>query len=169
MAKSGKKSSAPPVTGAITKAIYHRATALGFDAVGFSVVEDAPDGSADLAAIIEQGRQGDTDGNMDWDMDWMEKRVTARARPGNLWPDARSVISLGLNYGQGEDPMINLTRPGRGTIASYARGRDYHLVVKSRLKQLGRWIAETYDSDIKVFVDTAPGMEKPLAQRAGIG
>ncbi|MGY9004898.1 MAG: tRNA epoxyqueuosine(34) reductase QueG [Alphaproteobacteria bacterium] len=169
MAKSGKKSSAPPMTGAITKAIHHRALALGFDAVGFSAVKDAADGSADLAAFIKQGHHGDTDGNMDWDMDWMEKRVTARARPGNLWPDARSVISLGLNYGQGEDPMINLARPGRGTIASYARGRDYHLVVKSRLKQLGRWIAETYDSDIKVFVDTAPVMEKPLAQRAGIG
>ncbi len=141
--------------------IRGRALALGFDQVGFAAAR-APAGAAEgLSAFIEAGRHGD--------MDWMARRAEQRANPGALWPEARTVIVLGMNYGPGEDPRALQKRRERGAIAAYARGRDYHLVMKARLKRLARWIADAFAAEVKVFVDTAPVMEKPLAQAAGLG
>src|SRR6185369_501682 len=99
-------------------------------------------------------------------MDWMPEKADRRADPKVLWPDARTVVVLGLNYGPEQNP---LDEDSEARISVYARHRDYHDVLKKRLKALGRWIADTYKTEIKVFVDTAPVMEKPLAQAGGIG
>jgi len=141
--------------------IRAKARALGFDGAGFAAASP-PAGAADgLKAFIGAGHHGD--------MDWMARRTKARSDPKGLWADARSVIVLAQNYGPGGDPLALLGKPEIGVIAAYARGRDYHLVVKSRLKVLARWINVTWGAEVKVFVDTAPVMEKPLAQAAGIG
>jgi epoxyqueuosine reductase len=103
-------------------------------------------------------------------MGWMEARADHRADPRALWPEARSVIALGLSYAPEADPLESLAWQDRATISVYARNRDYHDVVKKRLKALARWIVAQYaDAGVKVFVDTAPVMEKPLAQQAGLG
>ncbi len=102
-------------------------------------------------------------------MDWMARTAARRADPRTLWPEVRSVIVLGVNYGPADDPMALLARRERGAISVYARGRDYHDVVKKKLKALGRWLHETHGAEVKVFVDTAPVMEKPLAARGGVG
>jgi len=103
-------------------------------------------------------------------MGWMEGRVEQRAHPQALWPEALSVIALGLSYAPADDPLAVLSRPDRGAVSVYARHRDYHDLVKSRLKALARWIVARHaGADVKVFVDTAPVSEKPLAQRAGLG
>jgi epoxyqueuosine reductase len=103
-------------------------------------------------------------------MGWMEARADQRADPCALWPEARSVIALGLSYAPETDPLESLAWRDRATISVYARNRDYHDVVKKRLKALARWIVAQYaDAGVKVFVDTAPVMEKPLAQQAGLG
>lgn len=102
-------------------------------------------------------------------MAWMEETVERRADPGVLWPAARSVIMLGLNYGPDENPLDGLADRSAGLLSVYARGDDYHDLVKSRLKALGRWLAEQTGCELKVFVDTAPLMEKPLAAAAGLG
>ncbi len=144
------------------QAIRDRALALGFDAVGFARAELAPAARERLGAFLAAGHHGS--------MGWMEARADQRAHPKALWPEAVSVISLGLNYGPDRDPMESLAWRDRGTISVYARNRDYHDLVKGRLKQLGGWIAGRFKgSELKVFVDTAPVMEKPLAQRAGLG
>jgi len=103
------------------------------------------------------------------DMTWLAAKAARRADPRALWPDVRSVIMLGVNYGPHDDPLAFLKRRTRGTISVYARGDDYHELIKSRLKNLGRWLIDDAGGDIKVFVDTAPVMEKPLAAAAGIG
>jgi len=143
-------------------AIRAEALRLGFDAVGFAEAH-LPEGTrARLDAFLAEGMHGT--------MGWMEDRAAQRAHPRALWPEAVSVVSLGLSYAPGEDPLATLARRDRASISVYARGRDYHGVVKSRLKALGRWIAARFaGADLKVFVDTAPVMEKPLAQRAGLG
>ncbi len=148
-------------TGEIKAAIAARARALGFDAVGFAAAGAVPDGRVALDQYLGAGHHGS--------MDWMARRRDERASPTGLWDDARSVIALALNYAPPGDPLALLARPERGSIAAYARGRDYHDVMKKRLKQLARWIAETHGADVKVFVDTAPVMEKPAAQAAGLG
>ncbi len=102
-------------------------------------------------------------------MGWMADRAERRAGPTALWPEAKSVIALGVSYAPGDDPLALAGRKERGIISVYARNGDYHDVVKKRLKRLGRWIGESFGCAIKVFVDTAPVMEKPLAERAGIG
>src|SRR5689334_4637546 len=102
-------------------------------------------------------------------MGWLEARAAQRSSPTGLWPAAKSVVVLGMNYGPEEDPRGALDEPGRGVVSVYARGRDYHDLVKKRLKALGRWIAVTWPGELKVFVDTAPVMEKPLAHTAGLG
>ncbi len=99
----------------------------------------------------------------------MEDKAGRRAGPAALWPEAKSVIALGMNYTPGDDPLALARRPERGVISVYARNRDYHDIVKKRLRALGRWIGETWGCGIKIFVDTAPVMEKPLAELAGIG
>ncbi len=102
-------------------------------------------------------------------MAWMEETIERRADPGVLWPAARGVIMLGLNYGPDENPLDGLADRSAGLLSVYARGDDYHDLVKSRLKALGRWLAEQTGCELKVFVDTAPLMEKPLAAAAGLG
>jgi epoxyqueuosine reductase len=144
----------------IKDAIRAKARALRFDAVGFAGT-----------GIGESGRRLQQFLNSGWhgDMAWLEAKRERRADPKSLWPEARSIIVLGLNYGPATDPLQPLSRRKRGTVSVYAWGRDYHDVVKGRLKQLAGWLQSAYGGDVKVFVDTAPVMEKPLAERAGIG
>jgi epoxyqueuosine reductase len=142
--------------------IRAQALALGFDAVGFARAHLAAEARARLMRFLADGQHGA--------MGWMENRAEQRAHPQALWPEAASVISLGLNYGPDSDPLASLAQRDRGTISVYAQGRDYHDVVKKRLKALGQWIIQRFKgSELKVFVDTAPVMEKPLAQAAGLG
>jgi epoxyqueuosine reductase len=150
------------VSGAEAKtAIRDQALALGFDTVGFAGPDLGEAVARNLRDYVAQGCHGD--------MDWLERRAEARSSPRALWPEVRSVVVLGLNYGPAEDPLEALSRPRQGAISVYARNHDYHDVVKKRLKRLGRWMVERFGCDIKVFVDTAPVMEKPLAERAGVG
>jgi len=102
-------------------------------------------------------------------MGWLAERIAVRAQPQALWPEAVSVIMLGVNYAPAGDPLANLARPARGTISVYAQNKDYHDIIKRRLKSLGRWLQAGHGGALKVFVDTAPVMEKPLAQQAGLG
>ena len=102
-------------------------------------------------------------------MAWMALTAERRAAPGALWPDVRSVVMLGMNYGPDEDPLAILARHDRAAISVYAKGDDYHELVKARLKDVARWLVQTAGGDVKVFVDTAAVMEKPLAAKAGLG
>jgi epoxyqueuosine reductase len=102
-------------------------------------------------------------------MTWIAANAERRADPRALWPEARSVIMLGINYGPDEDPLAVLQERRRGGISVYARGDDYHELIKPRLKEIGRWLIDNAGGDIKVFVDTAPVMEKPLAAAGGLG
>ena len=123
---------------------------------------DIPGAAARLARFVEAGYHGQ--------MGWMEQRMAWRGDPSALWPEARSVVMLAENYGPDLDPLAVLEQPDRGAISVYAQNRDYHDLVKKRLKRLGRWlIDQAPGTEIKVFVDTAPVMEKPLAQAAGLG
>ena len=142
-------------------AIRQRALSLGFDAVGFTTAELGPEARDRLAAFLAAGQHGD--------MGWLADRAERRSHPQGLWPEARSVIALGVSYAPEDDPLATLRRPDRGTISVYARNRDYHEVVKGMLKHLAQFIVSRLGSDVKVFVDTAPVMEKPLAARAGLG
>ena len=142
--------------------IRAKARALGFDAIGFAAATLPDSARARLDASLAAGHHGS--------MGWMAERAAQRAHPQALWPDAVSVISLGVSYAPEDDPLAGLARRDRGTISVYARNRDYHDVLKKRLKQLGQWLAQRFrGSALKVFVDTAPVMEKPLAQQAGLG
>ncbi len=141
--------------------IVEQARALGFDAVRIAKAELAPAIGEGLDAYLDSGRQGD--------MAWLARDRDRRRDPRGLWPEARSVIVLGVNYGPDADPLEVLGRPDRGAISVYAAGKDYHDIIKRRLKALGRWLAAETGQPLKVFVDTAPVMEKPLAQSAGLG
>ena len=141
--------------------IRARALELGFHAVGFAPAALAPEARERLTAFLEAGHHGE--------MGWMQTRAAQRGDPRALWPEARSVVALGLSYAPEGDPLATLARPDRGNISVYARNRDYHDVVKGMLKQLGGWMVGRFGPAIKVFVDTAPVMEKPLAQAAGLG
>ena len=146
-------------------AIRSEALRIGFDAVGFAPASLAPavrrERLAHLASFVAQGFHGD--------MGWLAERSEQRADPTTLWPEARTVVSLAVNYAPQRDPRDVLAAAERGVISVYAQGRDYHEVVKSKLKALGRFIWDTYRHQIKVFVDTAPVMEKPAAQTSGVG
>ncbi len=142
----------------VRDSIRTRALELGFDAVGFAKAELAAEAQDNLRSFIAQGLHGE--------MGWMPEKADRRADPQVLWPDARTVVVLGLNYGPERDP---LEEESQARISVYARHRDYHDLLKKRLKALGRWIADTHKTEVKVFVDTAPVMEKPLAQAGGIG
>ena|SRR5579863_3917929 len=146
---------------AIRAAIRERALALGFDAVGFAPASLGGAARANLGEFLLRGYHGD--------MGWLKSRADERADPRMLWPGARTVVVLGLNYGPEADPLPNRAQPNGGEISVYARGRDYHDVLKSRLKALARFISENFVIELKLFVDTAPVMEKPLAERAGLG
>jgi epoxyqueuosine reductase len=141
--------------------IRAQARALGFDAVGFA----APDLPRQLQAAyrqyIAERREGD--------MAWLARHPERRQNPRGLWPEVKSVIVLGMNYGPDEDPLANLARRDRATISVYARHRDYHDLIKGRLKQLANRLHRDLGAAVKVFVDTAPVLEKPLAQQAAVG
>jgi epoxyqueuosine reductase len=133
----------------------------GFDAVGFAPAAlDARVGEA-LRAFLSAGRHGD--------MGWLEARADQRAAPQTLWPEAKSAVVLALSYAPADDPLATLDDPSRATISAYAQGDDYHDVIKKRLKKIARTMVERFGGDVKVFVDTAPVMEKPLAEAAGLG
>jgi epoxyqueuosine reductase len=142
-------------------AIRDRALALGFDAVGFAPAALSEEARDNLGRYLADGIHGD--------MGWLAAKADRRGDPKTLWPEARTVIVLGMNYGPTETPNAHVGEAGHGVVSVYARGRDYHDVVKTRLKALARWLAESQGCQVKVFVDTAPVMEKPLAEAAGIG
>src|SRR5271170_4148497 len=142
-------------------ALIERALALGFDAVRIAPADLPPEIGAGLDSYIEAGSHGE--------MDWLAREPERRRHPNGLWPEARSVIVLGMNYGPEADPLEALAHKDRAAVAAYALGKDYHDVIKKKLKELGRWLGEASGQPLKVFVDTAPVMEKPLAQAAGIG
>lgn len=133
----------------------------GFDAIGVTRPDAIPQAAGRLEAFLAEGRHGD--------MGWLSAHADRRASPVALWPDTRSVIMLGMNYGPKSDPLAILDEGQRGAISVYAQGRDYHDVLKVRLKRIAGRLAQETGADVKVFVDTAPLMEKPLAQAAGIG
>jgi len=141
--------------------IRDRALALGFDAVGFARAEVAPEARREFLAFLAEGCHGD--------MDWLARNAERRADPQTLWPEARSVIVLGQNYGPASDPLALLDRRDRASVSVYARNADYHDLIRKRLKALARWLHEDRGAGVKVFVDTAPVMEKHLAQAAGLG
>ena len=141
--------------------IRDRALSLGFDAIGFADPEDVGQAGRKLSEFIALGRHGE--------MKWMTKKLDRRKDPKKLWPAVRGVIVVAANYGPETDPLDDLSRRSIGTISVYARNRDYHKILKGRLKQLGNWMSSSLGGKIKVFVDTAPVMEKPLAEAAGLG
>jgi epoxyqueuosine reductase len=141
--------------------IIARARAEGFDVVRMTDASAQVHAREGLAAYLAEGHHGE--------MAWMETRVGERADPKTLWSEARSVIVLGMNYGPAHDPLEILTKKTRAAISVYALGDDYHDVVKKKLKAVAGFIFEKARADVKVFVDTAPVMEKPLAQKAGLG
>ncbi|GJE76614.1 tRNA epoxyqueuosine(34) reductase QueG [Methylorubrum suomiense] len=138
-----------------------RARKLGFDAVRVTRPDAVPLTRERLPAWLAAEHHGS--------MDWMEERAGQRADPSTLWPEVRSVVMLGMNAGPQTDPLELLARRDRGAIATYAQRRDYHDVIKGKLKELGGFLSARSGRPVKVFCDTAPVMEKPLAQAAGLG
>ena len=145
----------------LVNALKERAAAEGFAAFGIAPGSLAPEAGVRLRRWLADGHHGD--------MLWMESRADQRASPDALWPEVRSVIMLGMSYAPANDPMALAGHPDRARISVYALGRDYHDVVKGALKRLAGWLAHEAGADVKVFVDTAPVMEKALAEAAGIG
>jgi epoxyqueuosine reductase len=145
----------------LEEAIRAEAERLGFVACGFTSAEAADAAGLDLRRWLQAGHHGT--------MEWMEARAHHRVSPRALWPDARSAIALGMSYAPAADPLALGERPDLGRISVYAQGGDYHKTVKKALKALAQFIVAEVPSELKVFVDTAPVMEKPLAQAAGIG
>jgi epoxyqueuosine reductase len=141
--------------------LHEAARAQGFDAFGVVRPDAIPLAAPRLREFLAAGAHGD--------MAWMAANAERRGDPRTLWPDVRSIVVLGINYGPQEDPLAILQHRSRGAISVYARGDDYHDLIKSRLKQIGRWLIDRAGGDIKVFVDTASVMEKPLAAAAGLG
>lgn len=137
------------------------ANALGFDAIGVTPLADNPDYGTRLKTFLDHDYHGD--------MTWMEATAERRAAPRALWPDARTAIMFGQSYRPETDPLAILEERTRGAISIYAQGRDYHDVLKTKIKTLARRFSELSGADVKVFVDTAPLMEKPLAVMAGLG
>ena len=145
----------------IKTALIAEARARGFSVAGVTRPDAVPEAKARLERFLADGAHGD--------MVWMETTAERRGSPLALWPDVRSVIMLGLNYGPDEDPLAILAERSRAAISVYAKGDDYHDLIKSKLKELARWLVANAGGDVKVFVDTAAVMEKPLAASAGLG
>jgi len=142
--------------------IAREAAAAGFTVVGSASLAELGDGAGErFLAFLDHGRHGD--------MDWLEAKADRRRHPNAMWPQARSAIVLGLSYAPDDDPLRFLAQPARASISVYAQRRDYHDVIKPRLKRVARALQAASGSDVKVFVDTAPLMEKPLAALAGLG
>ena len=146
---------------AVKRAIAEQARVLGFSSVGFCAAGAAPQQGIDLDRFLALGCHGD--------MDWLARHADRRADPQVLWPAARTIVACGLNYATNGDPRQAQQHGDRAAISVYARGRDYHDVLKKKLKALAGWLHTTYRAEVKVFVDTAPVMEKPAAARAGLG
>ena len=145
----------------LEEAIRAKAAELGFVACGFARADAANAAGVEISDWLEAGHHGS--------MEWMETRAHHRVSPLALWPDAKSAIALGMSYAPSSDPLALAERPDLGRISVYAQGGDYHKTVKKALKALARWLVEEAGGELKVFVDTAPVMEKPLSQAAGIG
>jgi epoxyqueuosine reductase len=145
----------------LEEAIRDEARRLGFSTCGFARADSADGAGTGLKRWLEAGHHGT--------MGWMESRADQRVSPRALWPDSKSAIALGMSYAPANDPLALAARPDLGRISVYAQGGDYHKTVKKALKALARFIVSQAPSELKVFVDTAPVMEKPLAQAAGIG
>ena len=141
--------------------IFDKAAELGFCAWGIARADAVPEAGRELRQWIAAGHHGE--------MGWIEDRAEQRASPQGLWPEAKSVIALAMSYAPATDPMTLARAVSRGRISVYAQGSDYHKVVKKALKAMGRWLADSCGCQLKVFVDTAPVMEKPLSAAAGIG
>ncbi|WP_181443862.1 tRNA epoxyqueuosine(34) reductase QueG [Rhodobacter capsulatus] len=141
--------------------LIEEARAIGFAKARITRPDACPDLPDRLSAFVAAGYHGQ--------MSWMAERMEWRGNPAALWPEARSVIMLAESYTPEVDPREATRQPGHGAISVYAQGKDYHDLVKRRLKRLGRWLIENSPCEIKVFVDTAPVMEKPLSQAAGLG
>jgi epoxyqueuosine reductase len=141
--------------------IFDKAKELGFCAWGIAGADAVPEAGERLKEWIAAGHHGE--------MGWMEDRAEQRASPQGLWPEAKSVIALAMSYAPTNDPLALAESKDRGRISVYAQGTDYHKVVKKALKAMGRWLADECGCQLKVFVDTAPVMEKPLSAAAGIG
>ena len=146
---------------ALREEVRTQALTLGFAVCGFARADAAPESAARLEEWIEAGAHGT--------MEWMATRKGQRARPRALWPDARSLIMLGMSYAPHDDPLRLAAEPGIGRISIYAQGADYHDVIKKGLKTLARWLIDRAGGELKIFVDTAPVMEKPLSAAAGLG
>ncbi|OLS47102.1 tRNA epoxyqueuosine(34) reductase QueG [Rhodovulum sulfidophilum] len=150
------------MTAALKDRLAARAREEGLAAMGVCRPDAIPEAAGRLAEFVAKERHGQ--------MGWMAERMSWRGNPAALWPEARSVVMFAEPYTQAHDPLAALDRPDRAAISVYAQNRDYHDVLKKRLKRLGRWFLEQAPGhEIKVFVDTAPVMEKPLAQAAGLG
>ncbi len=145
----------------LSEVIRDRAFALGFDAIGFAPASLRDETRMRLRDFLAAGQHGD--------MGWLAAREAQRGDPQALWPAARTVIALGLSYAPGFDALASLARRDCGTISVYARNRDYHDVLRGKLKHLAQFLVSRFGGDVKVFVDTAPVMEKPLAEAAGLG
>jgi epoxyqueuosine reductase len=141
--------------------IIARAKAEGFDAAGIAPASGSEETATRLRAFVEAGHHGT--------MGWMEESLERRSAPQAMWAGARSAVMLGMNYGPNMDVLSRLENKNAGVISVYALGHDYHDLIKKKLKRVARWMAETQNCAVKVFVDTAPLMEKPLAARAGLG
>ncbi|OWV96315.1 tRNA epoxyqueuosine(34) reductase QueG [Rhizobium sp. R693] len=145
----------------LTAFVRSEAKALGFDLCRITRPDAIPEAKERLGEFIDAGRHGT--------MEWMAETRDRRGDPRTLWSDVRSIVVFGLNYGPDEDPREILTKPDKAAISVYARNRDYHDVIKGRLKEIATRFAARAGADVKVFVDTAPVMEKPLAAAAGLG
>jgi epoxyqueuosine reductase len=141
--------------------IFDKAVELGFSAWGIARADAVSEAGERLREWLTAGHHGE--------MGWMEARADQRASPEGLWPEAKSVIALAMSYAPATDPLALAEASDRGRISVYAQGSDYHKVVKKALKAMGRWLADECGCQLKVFVDTAPVMEKPLSAAAGIG
>lgn len=146
---------------ALKRAVRERASSEGFAVTRIAPADAIPDAPSRLQAWLDAGHHGE--------MVWMEERLAERADPRRLWSEVRSVVMLGMSYAPEDDPLAALARPEQAAISLYARRRDYHDVIKGKLKSVAGLLAARGGADVKVFVDTAPVMEKPLAQAAGLG
>jgi epoxyqueuosine reductase len=149
-------------TSSLPKSFILRAKKLGFQSLGIVDLNDLGNKHGDgLFEYIKHKHHGT--------MAWMPQTAQRRSHPHNLWPKAKSALVLGMNYGPDSDPLVTLTHKDKATISVYARNKDYHGLIKGRLKELAGLLARDTGEDVKVFVDTAPLMEKPLAAKAGLG
>ena len=150
------------MTANLKQLVLAEARAAGFDAARVTTPAAIdPRTGQRLADFLRAGRHGD--------MEWMATTAERRRHPVNMWPDTRSIVMLGMNYGPAGDPLAVLSQPGRGAISCYAQSKDYHDVVRTGLKRVAGSLARASGADVKIFVDTAPLMEKPLSQAAGLG